>query len=163
MKDTCWEIRLLRTIQKYITRYKNIGLRSKRIDSLWKQRAHKITKIENTVWLSLLICNTVVWILCGRLHVWFFNSIMVDSYSFLFNCTMVGRVSDYEGADLKLMLGVKPSFGPSSVQLMVFMPRLPVSEDIVMNPHPCFITVIWPILTEWILLDRFISYIRRLG
>ena len=29
-------------------------------DCLWKQRTHKITKIGDSVWLSLFICNTVV-------------------------------------------------------------------------------------------------------
>ena len=29
-------------------------------DCFWKQRTHKITKIEDSVWLSLIICNTVV-------------------------------------------------------------------------------------------------------
>ena len=33
-----------------------------------------------------------------------FNPIMVDSYAFLFNCTAVGRVRLYDGADLNLKL-----------------------------------------------------------
>ena len=29
-------------------------------DCLWKQRTHKITKIRDSVWLSLFTCNTVI-------------------------------------------------------------------------------------------------------
>ena len=33
-----------------------------------------------------------------------FNSFMVDNYAAFFNCTPVGRASDYDGPDIKLFI-----------------------------------------------------------
>ena len=55
-----------------------------------------------------------------------FNPIMVDSYAAFFNCTPVGRASDYDGPDLKLFIlfGWGRSFlsvaWPTGVQLVFF-------------------------------------------
>ena len=55
-----------------------------------------------------------------------FNPITVDNYAASFNCTPVGRASDYDGPDLKLfiLVGWGRSFlsvaSPTGVQLMFF-------------------------------------------
>ena len=59
-------------------------------------------------------------------HCLLFNPAMVDNYAAFFNCTPVGRASDYDGPDLKLfiLVGWDRSFlsvtWPTGVQLMFF-------------------------------------------
>ena len=55
-----------------------------------------------------------------------FNPFMVDNYAAFFNCTPVGRASDYDGSDIKLyiLVGWGRSFlsdaWPTGVQLLFF-------------------------------------------
>ena len=56
-----------------------------------------------------------------------FNPIMADNYAAFFNCTPVGRASDYDGPDLELfiLVGLGRSFlsvaWPTGVQLVFFL------------------------------------------
>ena len=92
-----------------------------------------------------------------------FNPIMVDNYAAFFNCTPVGRVSDYYGPDLKLFIlvwwdrgflsvarptgvklvsGVSKLFGvqgsPSSGSLLnLLSPRLFIHQDVYHDLSVC--------------------------
>ena len=50
-------------------RSSNESLEKVKKDCLWKQTTHKITKIEDSVWLSLFICNTV-WLISAKQWLW---------------------------------------------------------------------------------------------
>ena len=73
-----------------------------------------------------------------------FNPNMVDNYAAFYNCTPVGRASDYDGPDIKLFIfvGWGRSFlsvaWPNEVQLVVFfffLFRVSVSDSAPRDIH----------------------------
>ena len=98
-----------------------------------------------------------------------FNPIMVDKYAAFFNCTPVGRASDYDGLDLKLfiLVGWDRSFlyvaWPTGVQLVFFFcsgvsklfgaQRSPTSGSLLNLVSPRFLFIMMFIMIYLFVLD----------
>ena len=83
-KQSSWSTKRRRPKEQIMTIKRQIWIKVTK-DCLWKQRTHKITKIGDSVWLSLFICNTKV---CEAAHA---TQRRLKRY-LIFKITMMGSV-----------------------------------------------------------------------